>query len=374
MRYDCIVIGGGASGLAVAALTKGKTLVIERNDRVGKKLSSTGNGQGNVSNLTVCEDKYFTSGSKELIRKVLSDKGCSDIVEFLSGIGGIYLPDERGRVYPSSRQASSVTDAFRFYLNDKRVDIALNQKAERVIRQDDEFAVITSQSRFFAKNVVLCTGGKAAKNFGSDGNGYDIARSFGHSIVPTHPSLVQLKTDTQKIKGLKGIKVAASVSSCGVTERGDVIFTDYGVSGDAIFRISAYSPSAITLDLLPSVSKNVLINAIRHQKDRPLCAIINNQIANSIIRRVGGDAEKIADEVKSLTLKVVGTLDFDYAQVTKGGVRLDEVDQNLMSKKVEGLYFCGEILDVDGLCGGYNLHWAFASAMQVAKSINDSQK
>ena len=374
MRYDCIVIGGGASGLAVAALTKGKTLVIERNDRVGKKLSSTGNGQGNVTNLSVSEDKYFTSGSKELIRKVLSDKGCSDIVAFLSGIGGIYLPDERGRVYPSSRQASSVTDAFRFYLTDKRVDVALNQKAERVIRQDGEFVVITSQNRFFAKNVVLCTGGKAAKNFGSDGNGYEIARSFGHSIAPTYPSLVQLKTDTQKIKGLKGIKVAASVSSCGVTERGDVIFTDYGVSGDAIFRISAYSPSAITLDLLPSVSKNVLINAIRHQKDRPLCAIINNRIANSIIRRVGGDAEKIADEVKSLTLKVVGTLDFDYAQVTKGGVRLDEVDQNLMSKKVEGLYFCGEILDVDGLCGGYNLHWAFASAMQVAKSINDSQK
>lgn len=156
------------------------------------------------------------------------------------------------------------------------------------------------------------------------------------------------------------------------SRNGDVLFTEYGVSGDAIFRISAYRPSEINIDLLPSVSKSDLVEAMRREKDRPLCAIVNNQIANSVIRRVGNDIEKIANEIKSLNLTVLGTLGFDYAQVTKGGVRLAEVNNDLMSKKQKGLYFCGEILDVDGLCGGYNLHWAFASALRVARSINEN--
>lgn len=372
MKYDCIVIGGGASGMAVAAAVRGRTLVIERNERLGKKLSATGNGQGNVTNLNVAEDKYFTSGGKEIIADVIKRYDCSKIIEFLSGLGGIYLADVRGRVYPSSRQASSVTDVFRFYLNDKNVESALGQRVEKIKKIGDVFEVTTTVNKYVASNVALCAGGKAAKNFGTDGNGYILAESLGHTLAPQYPSLVQLKTDMSKIKGLKGIKVAASVRCCGVVENGDVLFTEYGVSGDAIFRISAYRPSEINIDLLPSVSKSDLVEAMRREKDRPLCAIVNNQIANSVIRRVGNDIEKIANEIKSLNLTVLGTLGFDYAQVTKGGVRLAEVNNDLMSKKQNGLYFCGEILDVDGLCGGYNLHWAFASALRVARSINEN--
>ena len=358
--------------MAVAAAVRGRTLVIERNERLGKKLSATGNGQGNVTNLNVAEDKYFTSGGKEIIADVIKRYDCSKIIEFLSGLGGIYLADDRGRVYPSSRQASSVTDVFRFYLNDKNVETALGQRVEKIKKIGDVFEVTTTVNKYVASNVALCAGGKAAKNFGTDGNGYILAESLGHTLAPQYPSLVQLKTDMSKIKGLKGIKVAASVRCCGVVENGDVLFTEYGVSGDAIFRISAYRPSEINIDLLPSVSKSDLVEAMRREKDRPLCAIVNNQIANSVIRRVGNDIEKIANEIKSLNLTVLGTLGFDYAQVTKGGVRLAEVNNDLMSKKQKGLYFCGEILDVDGLCGGYNLHWAFASALRVARSINEN--
>ena len=240
-----------------------------------------------------------------------------------------------------------------------------------------------------ADKVVLCAGGKAAKNFGTDGSAYALAQAFGHTVTPLYPSLVQLKTDTAHTKSLKGIRITdggltASTPTGEYALNGDIIFTDYGVSGDAVFRISAFIASEIasgkvklSIDLLPAFSEEYVYEMLlRKQKAYPdlektelLFGIVNNQIGRAVLRRANGDLKKAASLVKKFTLDVTGSLGFDYAQVTKGGIPLNETDSSLQSKYAKNLYFAGEILDVDGQCGGFNLHFAYASAATVAKAL-----
>ena len=239
----------------------------------------------------------------------------------------------------------------------------------------------------------MCTGGKAAKNFGSDGNGYALAKSFGHSVTDLYPSLVQLKTETAPIRGLKGIRVEADVSAYEGREKlgkdcGDVIFTDYGVSGDAIFRLSAFLSDraekgdvVLSLAFLPEVQEAELVRILENKQKSGvfpegelLCGILNNQLGRAVMRRCDPNPKSVAAGIKNFTLRVSGTLGFDYAQVTKGGIRLTETDATLQSRLVKGLYFAGEILDVDGECGGYNLQWAYTSARLVADALNERRK
>jgi predicted Rossmann fold flavoprotein len=194
---------------------------------------------------------------------------------------------------------------------------------------------------------------------------------------------VQLKADTTYTKMLKGIRVQAKAKFCKKEGEGDIIFTDYGVSGDLVFRLSAFGREGeMQIDLLPSVDKEELIKTLTTKKERGvypkgelLSGILNNQVGRAVIKRVGEeDPTRFAECVKNFTLNISGSLGFDYAQVTKGGVHLHEVTENMESKKHKGLYFTGEILDVDGECGGYNLQWAFSSAMTVATRINGKVK
>ena len=241
---------------------------------------------------------------------------------------------------------------------------------------------------------MFCTGGKAQKNFGTDGNAYACIRALGHSVTNLYPSLVQLKTDTTYIKTWKGIravdaKLTATYAKNGekktVSVIGDVIFTEYGVSGDAVFRISAFLTDVLqygvtlSIDFLPERTKEEIARAIENKKKQLtsqataelLCGIVNNQIGRAIAKRANtDDCNRLAIAVKDFTLTVTGSLGFDYAQVTKGGVPLQELTDGLQSKKVQGVYFAGETLDVDGQCGGFNLQWAFSSACTVADEIS----
>ncbi len=401
-HYSTIIIGGGAAGLFCAANVTteyGSVLLLERGERVGKKLSSTGNGQGNVTNERVGAAPYFSVRGGKVQEKQLQGYfmryGKKELIEFLEGLGGMLQADERGRYYPTGRQASAVTDLLRYYAAARGVHIKTGAYVQSVQKSGGRYAVKAAcdgdETTFYADNVVLCTGGKAAKNFGTDGNGYQLAKSFSHSVTALYPALVQLKTDTRYIKPLKGIRILnGGVTAC-VGERqvcalqGDVIFTDYGVSGDAIFRVSSFIADKIdggavtlSLDLLPTVSREKLLEALTEkQKKYPtlpegelLCGILNNQVGRAVMKRYGaGGLEAVADGIKAFTLPVVGSLGFDYAQVTKGGVPLVEVDEDLQSRNAEGLYFAGEILDVDGECGGFNLQWAYTSAMLCAEAI-----
>jgi predicted Rossmann fold flavoprotein len=235
---------------------------------------------------------------------------------------------------------------------------------------------------------VLCTGGKVAKNFGTDGSAYALAIALGHSVTALYPSLVQLKTDTDYVKQLKGIRVFSRVKAIVngkevASETGDVIFTDYGVSGDVIFRLSAFVSDKTTgdvmleIDLLPDISEQKLREVLQQKSElnhipsgEILCGILNNQVGRVVVKRAKSESvDALVEQVKRFKLKVTGTLGYDYAQVTKGGVPLGEVDDTLQSKSCRGLYLAGEILDVDGRCGGYNLQWAFTSASIIADAI-----
>lgn len=401
--FTIAIIGGGAAGLVLATSlpTKENIALFERGERLGRKLSSTGNGQGNVTNVRAREEKYFSSSAAgdAFAREKIGVYDENSLQAFLQEKGLLLIADERGRVYPAGRQASAITDALRFDVEQKGVNVYLTTKITDIQKTPYGFSLTAEtpegKAEFCAETVVLCTGGKAAKNFGTDGTAYALAEKLGHTVTALYPSLVQLKTDTAYTKTLKGIRVndgiltAVTGAQEKITVQGDIIFTDYGVSGDAVFRISAFIASEahqgntqLFIDFLPDFTEEQVYKALFSKKERfanlavgeLLCGIVNNQIGRAILKRANGDLKLAASYVKAFPLKVVGSLGFDYAQVTKGGIPIDEVDENLQSRFAKGLYFAGEILDLDGQCGGFNLQWAYSSARTVADAIITGKK
>ncbi len=363
------VIGGGAAGLAVSVMLARKGIpvtLLERGQRLGRKLSATGNGQGNVTNANMGAEYYF-SDDKEKVARLLSRFGEGDTVAFLESMGGIFLPDARGRVYPAGRQASAVTDLFRRELDRLGVTVCLGTQVNS-LTYDGVFTLKWADGQMCADAVVLAAGGKAARNFGTDGSAYALAEGFGHTVTPLAPALVQLRCDPKEIRGLKGIRTDAKLTlmrgnSTIFETRGDVLFTESGLSGDAVFRASSYARKGdeVLLDFLPDVAGEKI--AAVAERGGLLC-IVNNGLGRMLAAR--GDEVRL---VKRFPLTVTGTLGFDYAQVTRGGIPLRETDGSLMSIRQRGLYFAGEILNVDGVCGGYNLQWAFTSAFAVSEGI-----
>ena len=398
-RKNLAIIGGGAAGLMLANSLKNQdgVVLIERGERLGRKLSATGNGQGNLTNLGVVDAEYF-SVSKTLsshIQQAITAYDHQSMIDFFRALGVLCIADERGRVYPSGRQASALTDALRFALAKKGTDVRLETQVTKLEKKGDGFvltlATKSGEEKLYADKVVLCAGGKAAKNFGTDGNAYALAQAFGHTVTKLYPSLVQLKTDTDHIKTLKGIRVNDGIITAKTLTRtlsvqGDIIFTDYGVSGDAVFRLSAFIADEIdnggctlSLDLLPQYTKEEIYALLQAKRKafpdmavgELLFGIVNNQVGRAVMRRSANDLKRAAELVKAFPLSVKGSLGFDYAQVTKGGIPLHEVTENLESRLQKGLYFAGEILDADGQCGGFNLQWAYASAKTVAKALEE---
>ena len=403
-EYAAIIVGGGASGmfcaLRLAESGVKDVLLLERNDRLGRKLSATGNGQGNVTNTAMSAEHYF-SGDAGRVASVLARFGAADLIGALSALGGIFLPDAVGRVYPASRQAASVTDLLRFAL-EGRAEVRTGVRVLSARRDGALFSVRTDGGKEFrGRALVLACGGKAAPHFGTDGSGYGLARAFGHTVTPLRPSLVQLKTEQTYIRGLKGVRADCAVrllpagaaakgmpaSKGDICLRGDLLFTDYGVSGDVIFRLSAFcrEGDVLSVDFLPDCAPSAVAAAIRGKAERYpqmrgedlLRGIVNSAVgkclakysANAPFSQDRGLADRLAACVKDFRLPVVGSLGFDYAQVTKGGVPLGEVDDDLMSRRAEGLYLLGELLDVDGECGGYNLQWAFSCGAVAASAV-----
>lgn len=371
-----VMIGGGAAGLAAAVMLARagrEVTVLERGERVGRKLSATGNGQGNVTNVNMGAEHYFSDDAQKVAR-VLSRCSAQDAVAFLESMGGVFLPDARGRVYPAGRQASAVTDLFRRELSRLGVRVVTGARVEKLTFAG-QFTAAFAGGSVRADAAVLAAGGRAAKQFGTDGTAYALAQAFGHTVTPTSPVLVQLRCDPASVRGLKGIRVDAGLNVLRAGKevyrcRGDVLFTESGISGDAVFRASSYArPSdMVCLDLVPDADMARLQAAAGEGESALLC-IVCNGLARHILRLSGGDVPRALALVKRFPLTVTGTLGFDYAQATRGGIPLAETDERLMSRLQNNLFFAGEMLNVDGECGGYNLHWAFASARAVAEAL-----
>lgn len=385
-NYDVAVIGGGASGMACAVRLSqsGKKIniaLIDAGERLGKKLAATGNGQGNVTNSDMNKGHYF-GGNVSLVENIACSE--NNLKTESSLFHMVLCRDSEGRIYPGGRQASALVDCLLSDLKRGGVNIFTATKVTDI--EKGYKLTLSTGEIIFAKYVVLCVGGKAQKQFKTDGTSYFLAEKFGHSLTPLYPSLVQLKTETEHIKSLKGIRVdcIASVMCGGQTlakKRGDVIFTDYGVSGNAVFALSPYvvdkRNAVISLSFLPDVPETEIIKDIQTKKrlgyprQELLSGTLHNQLGRAVIKRCNTDDEnKIVHTIKNFTLQVTGNTGFDYAQVTKGGIKMTEITDELESKIAPNLFFAGEVLDVDGECGGYNLHWAFTSGVLVAETIS----
>ena len=381
-KFDVVIVGGGASGLTCALMLKRinkniSVVIIDACERLGKKLAATGNGQGNVSNSNLAAENYHGGGAGLAYETIGGDYELP-----LKIFNCLFVEDEQGRVYPSGRQASALVDSLLHELKAYNVQFI---NPMRVTKMEAGFRLYLSDGRTIsAKKVVLACGGRAQKQFGTDGSSYHLAQSFGHRLTNLCPSLVQLKTDTAHIKTLRGLRAECRVtafsgdvvlgSACG-----DVIFTDYGVSGNAVFKISSLVSGlenvTLSLEFVPHISEcQIVEDIIKKQKlgyarSELLSGTLHNQIGRAIIKRSGSSPQDIARNVKNFTLNVVGTLGFDYAQVTRGGIDCADIGKDMQSKLAEGLYLVGEYVDVDGDCGGYNLLWAFASGRRAAESI-----
>ncbi len=345
--------------------------VFERGERLGRKLSATGNGQGNVTNLRMDAGHYFSDDVPKVAR-ALARFGAEDAVRFLESMGGVFLPDSRGRVYPVGRQASAVTDLFRRELQRLHVNICCGAQISE-LAYDSAFRLAWAGGQMSADAVVLAAGGMAAPSFGTDGSAYALARAFGHTIAPLSPVLVHLRTDAAGVRGLRGIRVDAALrvlrGGKPVFEgRGDVLFTEDGVSGDAVFRASSHAREgdALEIDFIPDVAAERAARLLGGDEGCLLC-LVNNGLGRTLFRRAAGDPHALLRLLKAYPLTVTGTRGFAQAQATRGGVPLGETDECFQSNFRAGLFFAGEILNVDGECGGYNLQWAFTSAHCAAE-------
>lgn len=410
MKHDLIIVGGGASGIMAAIMAKDLGIdvaILESNDRIGKKILTTGNGRCNITNKNINVLRYH-SENKTFFNKVFENFTLKNTVEFFNSIGLYLVTLDSDKMYPMSLQASSVLDVFRFALEEREVPIYLNHKVKEINYKNKFIIDCVNEENFICNKLLLCTGGKSAPKTGSDGSGFTLAKKLGHSIVNPIPALVQLKLNHNKLKALSGVKFDGNAhiyvnDKLRRSEFGEVLFTDYGISGPPILqlsRIASYNLSkgkdiSLKIDMMSNFSKDELKDFLENHFGTysyrsvhdALIGIINKKIIPIILKEANIDnihkpcwsleweeKEMLLSLLKEWTFKVSGTNSFDNAQVTAGGVDTKEVDENtLQSKIVPNLYFAGEILDVDGDCGGFNLQWAWSSASVAIKSLKMSE-
>lgn len=414
-NYDLLIVGGGASGLA-AAITAARVFensqntamkigLLEAQPRVGKKILATGNGRCNLSNRSLQSGFYFENGSFAM--DVMKRADNSVVLDFFHSLGLLTREDGAGRIYPKSNQASSVLDALRFGLEKYNIKILSDTKVESIDRQKDRFLI---NSQISASLVILATGGQSASKLGSDGSGFSLLRSFGIKIIPPAPALVGLLLEKAYPRSLKGLRADCSVEICLseggskadknwgfphkmeilAQDRGEVQFNQNGVSGIPVMQISRFATLNaeknvfLVLDFLPDMCVAEVSAYIKKRSEvfpflsasDLLGGLMPRILGLSCIKRTNippsiplkklhpSQIEAISKAVKQDIYKVEGTQGFDFSQVTAGGADTAEFDANtLESKKVKGLYCCGEIINVDGMCGGYNLQWAWSSGM-----------
>lgn len=396
---DIIVVGGGASGMmaAISARKQGNNVtILERNPRVGKKILATGNGRCNYTNINAGVEKFYGRNHK-FPMDALSIFSWENTIEFFEKIGIEKKVEDFGKVFPMSEQASSILDVLLYQLNDLGVHVICNAFVKKISKKKGRFVINLEQGQtYYGDRVIISTGGKAMPSSGSDGNGYDLAIKLGHSIVDVFPSLVQLMLEGPYFKRLDGVKFEGTAEILDkdqsiAKDRGDILFANYGVSGPPILQISRKAnellirrkEAILKINIMDGFTKDELKTLIKRRfvvnpnmpVDFSFVGLINKRLIPVILKEAGVDdiKRKASDIMENELINIVniltdwrfvirGTKSWTSAQTTAGGVSTEEIDSRTMeSKIVKGLFFTGEIMDVDGKCGGYNLQWAWSS-------------
>ena len=405
-KKQVIVIGGGAAGMiaAISARRHGADItILEKNPRVGKKILATGNGRCNYTNVNT-DITCFSGNDPKFIISALSDFTVEDTLNFFEKLGIEYKVEDQGKVFPMSDQASSILDVLLYELNNLGINIICDTNVKDIAKSENGFVIrVESGREYTADKVILAPGGKAMPSSGSDGDGYELARKLGHRITDVFPALVQIMLEGQYFKRIDGVKFVGTAeiihkNKSIVKDRGDILFTNYGVSGPPILLISRKAGELfnqgkevyVKLDMLDTMTLDEVKALIdkRFGNDPgktvefSLVGLINKRLIPVLLAEAGiedikqpvsnmsaNEIESIASVLKDWRFKIRGTKSWPSAQVTAGGVVTDEIDPKTMeSKLVGGLYFAGEILDIDGQCGGFNLQWAWSSGFVAGKS------
>ncbi|MCT8977583.1 NAD(P)/FAD-dependent oxidoreductase [Clostridium sp. CX1] len=410
MFHEIIIVGGGASGImaAITAKNVGKDIaILEGTSRIGNKILTTGNGRCNITNKNICASRYHSENCN-FFQNVLNKFTLEDTIEFFYSLGLPLTTIDGDKMYPLSLQASSVLDIFRLAIEDRAIPIYINSKVKDIRKTPNGFRLTTnSEDSYECKKLILCCGGKSLPNTGSDGSGFSLAENLGHSIIHPIPALVQLKLKYNHLKALSGVKFNgfAEIIVDGVSKRkefGEILFTDYGISGPPILQLSRqasyllynHKTISLSIDMMPDLDNKELVEFLENHwgvfSYRSIAdsfiGIINKKVIPILLKEASvenihkpcyeltwKEKQNIFKLLKNWNFVVYDTNSFKNSQVTAGGINTNEVDSiTLESTIVKNLYLAGEILDVDGDCGGFNLQWAWSSGFIAGKSAAES--
>ena len=394
------IIGGGAAGMAAALAASEyedvQIVLMERQARLGKKLSATGNGRCNLSNIHAAQGGYH-GDDPHFHEYALSQYPPAETLAWFSGLGLYTVTEPSGKVYPYSDQANSVVDVLRFSLNCFNTQVLTDFEVMKVKKTGDVFSVTSKDQTLEFDKLIIACGGLAGTKLGGTMSGYKLLRSFGHKCTKLRPTLVQVKTSWPGVSALKGVRANchAAIYHNGQLHRestGEIQFTEFGLSGPVIYEISRDACQGsgdweCRLDFLPDLPAQKLSVALMMKRGSNLNAedlftgILHNRLGRVLVKEAGIRAnlpiselhERQIEDAISLTkgfaVTLTEPLGMDAAQVTAGGIVTNEFDPTTMeSRLVPGLYACGEVLDVDGDCGGYNLQWAWSSGRLAGRS------
>ena len=387
------IIGGGASGMAAALAAaeneKNQVILLERQARVGRKLQATGNGRCNLSNIHAV-DRGYHGQSPEFVNNAISAFTPADTLRWFEGLGLFTVTEESGKVYPYSDQANSVVDVLRLALVKENITLKTGYEVTKIQKTAEGFQLTNGEEPITCDKLIVACGGLAGSKLGGTMSGYKLLAKLGHRCTKLRPSLVQIKSSWPELPSLKGVRANCCVEILHNGEVyaksiGELQLTEHGISGPVVFEISRdvcaeRGKWTAKLDFLPNLPAEVLEKELQRRRntnlpmEELLTGILHNRLGRVLTKTAGIKGKQYASQisnaelaevvacVKGLEITLTEPLGMDSAQVTAGGVLTDGFDPNTMeSKSVSSLYACGEVLDIDGDCGGYNLQWAWSS-------------
>ena len=400
------IIGAGASGMAAALWASQEpdvqVILMERQARVGRKLQATGNGRCNLSNEKF-HISHYHGENPTFTERVFSQFGVEDTLSWFSSLGLCTVTEQSGKVYPYSDQANSVVDVLRLALDKENITLCLGFEAEKIKHSADGFSVESKEETVYCDKLIVACGGLAGSKLGGTMSGYKLLSKLGHRSTKLRPNLVQIQSRWQALPSLKGVRANCNVEilhngDMFAQSRGELQFSEQGLSGPVIFEISRDVCSAsggwiARLDFMPQWNEDKLMAHLQNRMqtnypiDELLTGVLHNRLGRVLTQCAGikgkayckdlsqRELEELCRCVKALEVELTEPMGMENAQVTAGGVLTDDFDPyTLESKKIPGLFVCGELLDVDGDCGGYNLQWAWSSGCVAGRNAGRDTK
>lgn len=382
------------AGISAAQLKPNQNIaLIEKNWILGKKVLLTGNGRCNLTNVSLSPDKYYGENTK-CLHNIFNRFSADDTIKFFNELGVKLITEKDGRVFPITDTSSTIVDALSKELSRQKVKIYVNERLVKLIPVKNGWQVKTDKNIYETKSVIIATGGKSYPQSGSTGDGYDIARQFGHRIIEPRPALVSLELKGDLFKELPGVKTNVTIILNAQRKvikhsTGEIIFTHFGISGPLVLDLSRVinNKSTVAVNFIPEFRTQAELNNLIRKHPRKTLAntldtILPKKLCSVLLNELEINAEKQSsqitkkeqqfffDKLTNWQLQIKGPRSFNESMVTAGGVSMDEINPKTMeSLKAKGLYFAGEVLDIDGVSGGYNLQFAWSTGYIAGKAV-----